>query len=292
MVFNVESLREKYNYFFKDKISFLKENNYKLPSLAVILVGDDSASLTYISSKKRLCEEIEMGFQLFSFPSTVSLEELKLKIQSMNEEESISGIIVQLPLPSHLDSQVVLNFVSPLKDVDGLTSYNAGLLASGRAHFIPCTPLGISKILEYAKVPLEGRSVTVIGRSNLVGRPVATLLSQPPFNATVTLVHSKTLYPDIYTKRSSVVIVAVGSPFFLTEEMILEGTSVIDVGINRDKEGKLLGDVDFAKVAPKCHFITPVPKGVGIMTVLMLIYNTIRASYEQQSLEFSSENPF
>lgn len=292
MVFNVEPLKSKYQHFFKDKISFLKEKNHRLPKLAVVLVGDNPASLTYISSKKRLCEELGMDFELFSFPDSVSSQELKEKINFINEEESISGVIIQLPLSKHLDSQEILNTISPKKDVDGLTAYNMGLLASGRPHFIPCTPLGILKILEYAKIPLEGRCVTVIGRSNLVGRPLATLLSQPPYNATVTLAHSKTLYLDIYTKRSSLVIVAVGSPFLLKEEMILEGTSVIDVGINRDKEGKLLGDVDFEKVSPKCHFITPVPKGVGVMTVLMLIYNTIRASYEQQGLEFSLKNPF
>lgn len=292
MIFNVQPLRDKYHSLFKEKISFLQEKNHILPKLAVILVGDNPASLTYIASKKRLCEDLGMSFELFSFPTSVSSHEIKERIHSINDDQSISGLIVQLPLPRHLDSQDILDTISPLKDVDGLTAHNIGLLSSGRPHFIPCTPLGISKILEYSHIPLEGRSVTVIGRSNLVGRPIATLLSQPPYNATVTLVHSKTLYPDLYTKRSSLIIVAVGSPFFLKEEMILEGTSIIDVGINRNKDGKLLGDVDFEKVSPKCHFITPVPGGVGVMTVLMLIYNTIRASYEQQGLLFSQENPF
>lgn len=287
MVFNSHQLKEKYLKLFKEKITYLQKKTQSVPSLAVILIGEDPASLSYIRSKEKTCRELGINFSLHQFSHDISEEDILKCISSLNRDNNISGIIVQLPLPKHLSQRRVLNSLFYQKDVDGLSDMSLGSLVSGDSQFIPCTPLGILRIFRDFKIETESKHVVIIGRSSLVGRPLSILLSAKPYNATVSLCHTKTKYIDIYTKMADILIVAAGDPHLIKGHMVSRGCVVIDVGISR-KEGRLIGDVNFEEVSQKVDFITPVPGGVGVMTVLMLMHNTIKASFLQKNLLWES----
>ncbi|HON72868.1 MAG TPA: bifunctional methylenetetrahydrofolate dehydrogenase/methenyltetrahydrofolate cyclohydrolase FolD [bacterium] len=249
------------------------------PGLAVVLVGDDPASLVYVRNKERACKRLNLSYRLVKFQSSVSREELKSSIEELNMDKSINGIIVQLPVPEHLDSFEIISSVDPLKDVDGLHPDNMGRLVSGRPRLIPCTPLGIVELIKREGIDVRGKRAVIVGRSNLVGKPLIHLLLS--LDATVTVCHSKTTDLKRETSEGDILVVAVGKPRFITKDMVKEGAVVIDVGINR-VENKLVGDVDFEEVASITSLITPVPGGVGPMTVAMLMKNLI-AAYNIQS---------
>lgn len=254
------------------------------PGLAVVLVGDDPASEAYVKSiKKKAAEAIGFTAQIETLPATTTAAELSEAIRRLNQNPDIHGILVQLPLPSHLDPMAAQQAVDPLKDVDGLHPINAGLLALGRPRFVPCTPLGVKVLLERAGVKVEGSSVVVVGRSNLVGRPISILLSHKAegANATVTLCHTGTIDLASHTRQADILIVAAGTPSGITGEMVKPGATVIDVGISR-VERRMVGDVDFASVSEVAGAVTPVPGGVGPMTVVMLLANTIQAAESAQ----------
>lgn len=250
------------------------------PALAVILVGEDAASKTYVASKERACAACgirSVMHRLGADTSEVALLEL---IQGLNEDESIDGILVQLPLPKHIDTDKILEKISPEKDVDGFSAINVGRLTSGliseRKGFVPCTPLGVMRLLEEYGVQLAGKNAVVLGRSNIVGKPMASLLLSA--DATVTMAHSKTKGLKQLCADADILVAAVGRAHFVGADMVKQGAVVIDVGINRTEEGRLVGDVDFDAVAPKCSLITPVPGGVGPMTIAMLLSNTIKSA--------------
>lgn len=260
-----------------EKITKLKEKIDGLDcqlGLAVIQVGNDEASKVYVKQKEKLALELGYKFIHKVFDENVEQEKLIRYIKKLNKDDSIDGILVQMPLPKHLDSSLVQNTIDSYKDVDGLTFINAGRLVQGMPSLVPCTPKGIIDLLDEYKVKLEGSQVVVIGRSTLVGKPMANLLTNR--NASVTICHSKTKDISLYTKNADIVIVAVGKAGYLKEDMISPGTVVIDVGINR-KYGKLYGDVDYENVAKKASHITPVPGGVGPMTVYELMHNVLLA---------------
>lgn len=267
----------------KEKISL----NAKKPCLAVILVGSHPASQAYVERKKKACSEVGISSPLYSFPESISEKELLEKINELNCREDVHGILVQLPLPSHIDQNKIMENIHPKKDVDGFHPINMGKLMLGlKGGFIPCTPLGIKTLLERYKIPVSGKHVVIVGRSNIVGKPLAALLMQkePSCNATVTVVHSQSTNLASITKTADILVAAIGSPRFVKANMIKEGACVIDVGINREENAKgmrLVGDVDFESVEKKCSAITPVPKGVGPMTVAMLLNNTYLASIAQ-----------
>ena len=250
------------------------------PGLAAVLVGDDPASHVYVGQKRKMATEV--GIESFDqdYPSSMSQVELIDRVNMLNVNPAIHGIIVQLPLPEHIDPIVIQEAIDPKKDVDGLHPENQGLLALGRPRFIPATPAGIVEILERADVEVEGQRVVVIGRSALVGRPLSILLGikAPGLNATVTLCHTGTKDIGAHSREADIVIVAAGTRNALTADMVKPGATVIDVGTNRDENGKLVGDVDFAGVSEVAGSITPVPGGVGPMTVAMLLMNTVRAA--------------
>ncbi len=259
------------------KLEELKEKLSKLenkPNLVVIQVGNDEASNVYIKQKEKLASELQYNFIHKHFKEDTSEEELVKEISNCNNDSLINGIIVQLPIPKHLNSNNIINAINPLKDVDGLTSINAGKLVQNTPGLIPCTAKGIIDLLDYYEIPLEGANVVVIGRSLLVGKPVANLLTNR--NASVTLLHSKSKNISYYTQNADIIVVAVGVPHFLTKDMIKDGSVIIDVGINR-VNGKLLGDVDFDNLKDICSYITPVPGGVGPMTVYELMNNVYLA---------------
>lgn len=244
------------------------------PTLAVILVGEDPASMSYVRGKNKACVEVGMECRQIDLPESTTQEELINLVKELNIDNSIDGILVQLPLPKHIDQKVVLQTIDYNKDVDGLHVINAGKLFLGEDGFVPCTPLGIMKLLERMNCEIAGKEVVVIGRSNLVGLPVSRLLTKA--HATVTICHSKTKNLSEVTRRADILVVAMGKAKFVKADFVKEGAYVIDVGVNR-VDGKLCGDVDFDEVAPKCSAITPVPKGVGPMTITMLLYNTLKA---------------
>jgi methylenetetrahydrofolate dehydrogenase (NADP+)/methenyltetrahydrofolate cyclohydrolase len=250
------------------------------PGLAAVIVGDDPASHVYVGQKRKMA--MEVGIESFDndYPATISQVELIDRVNMLNVNPTITGIIVQLPLPEHIDPVVVQEAIDPRKDVDGLHPENQGLLALGRPRFIPATPAGVVEIMDRSGIELDGRRVVVIGRSALVGRPLSILLSlkAPGLNATVTLCHTGTKDLTAYTREAEVIIVAAGKRNALTADMVSPGVTVIDVGTNRDENGKLIGDVDFAGVSEVAGAITPVPGGVGPMTVAMLLMNTVRAA--------------
>lgn len=248
--------------------------NGRKPCLAVILVGDDPASVSYVRGKSKACDEVGIECRQMTFPETMSEWDLLDLIHRLNGDQTVDGILVQLPLPKHIDQRRILSAILPEKDVDGLTVTNSGKLFAGLDGLFPCTPLGIIELLKKMEVDLEGKNVVVVGRSNLVGLPVSRLLLKE--NATVTVCHSKTRNLADITSRADVLIAAIGKPRFFTTEYIKEGAYVIDVGVNR-VDGKLCGDVDFDNVKDKCAAITPVPKGCGPMTITMLMSNTIQA---------------
>ena len=255
------------------------KNLKRKPGLNIILVGNNPASETYVRSKLKVCESVGINGILTRFDSSVSFDEIKAEIVNNNNSSEIDGILIQLPLPDHLDSEKLINFISSNKDVDGLTIENIGLLNSDKPNFIPATPYGIIKIFENLNINLEGKNIVIIGRSNIVGRPMFSLLSGKKYNSTVTLCNSYTQNLDKYTSNADILIVAAGKPGIINGEMVKEGVIVIDVGTNRvedlnKKKGYgLIGDVDFESVSKKASLITPVPGGVGPMTIAMLMKN-------------------
>jgi len=250
------------------------------PGLAAVLVGDDPASHVYVGQKRKMAAEVGIASFDNDLPATASQAELIDRVYMLNVNPDVHGILVQIPLPEHMDPIAVQEAIDPRKDVDGLHPENQGLLALGRPRFIPCTPAGVVEILERSEIEVEGRRVVVIGRSALVGRPLSILLSikAPGLNATVTLCHTGTKDLARYTREAEIVIVAAGKQNTLSADMVAPGAIVIDVGTNRAENGKLVGDVDFAGVSEVAAAITPVPGGVGPMTVAMLLMNTVRAA--------------
>ena len=246
------------------------------PTLAVVLVGEDKASQTYVRAKEKACNEYGIKSVAHRLSENTTQNELLALINVLNLDDSIHGILVQLPLPKHIDTNVVLAAIDPRKDVDGFHAVNVGKLVSGLDGFVPCTPLGVMEILKEYGIDVAGLNAVVIGRSNIVGKPMANLLLNA--SATVTVTHSKTKNLKEICKNADLIVAAIGKPFFLKADMIKEGAVVVDVGINRLDDGRLVGDVDFEEVAPKCSYITPVPGGVGPMTIAMLLNNTILAA--------------
>lgn len=243
--------------------------------LTVIQVGDNASSNIYIKQKRKMAEFLEFNFNHIKLEDDVTLEEILKIIDELNNDEEVDGILVQMPVPEHLDSKVIQNAINPLKDVDGLTDINMGKLVHKKECLVPCTALGIMELLNYYNIPVISKNVVVVGRSDLVGRPVAELLINA--SATVTLCHSKTKDLASITREADILIVAVGKSRLITKDMVKDGAVVIDVGINKLEDGSLCGDVDFENVKDKCSYITPVPGGVGQMTVLELGFNTYKA---------------
>lgn len=246
------------------------------PTLAVVLVGEDKASQTYVRAKEKACNEYGIKSVAHRLSENTTQNELLALINVLNLDDSIHGILVQLPLPKHIDTNVVLAAIDPRKDVDGFHAVNVGKLVSGLDGFVPCTPLGVMEILKEYGIDVAGLNAVVIGRSNIVGKPMANLLLNA--SATVTVTHSKTKNLKEICKNADLIVTAIGKPFFLKADMVKDGAVVVDVGINRLDDGRLVGDVDFEEVAPKCSYITPVPGGVGPMTIAMLLNNTILAA--------------
>jgi len=246
------------------------------PTLAVVLVGEDKASQTYVRAKEKACNEYGIKSVAHRLSENTTQNELLALINVLNLDDSIHGILVQLPLPKHIDTNVVLAAIDPRKDVDGFHAVNVGKLVSGLDGFVPCTPLGVMEILKEYGIDVAGLNAVVIGRSNIVGKPIANLLLNA--SATVTVTHSKTKNLKEICKNADLIVAAIGKPFFLKADMVKDGAVVVDVGINRLDDGRLVGDVDFDEVAPKCSYITPVPGGVGPMTIAMLLNNTILAA--------------
>lgn len=244
-------------------------------SLAVIQVGTDPASTVYVGNKKKACEYIGIRSLAFELPEETSEEELLELVRELNEREDVDGILVQLPLPAHMDEDKVIRTIDPKKDVDGFHPQSVGALSIGQPGFVSCTPAGIIQLLKRSGVEIEGKECVIVGRSNIVGKPMALLMLRE--NATVTICHSRTKHLKEVTKRADILIVAIGKPKFITKEYVKEGAVVIDVGIHRNENGKLCGDVDFEDVEPITSAITPVPGGVGPMTIAMLMYNCVEA---------------
>lgn len=253
------------------------------PTLAVVLVGEDKASQTYVRAKEKACNEYGIKSVAHRLSENTTQNELLALINVLNLDDSIHGILVQLPLPKHIDTNVVLAAIDPRKDVDGFHAVNVGKLVSGLDGFVPCTPLGVMEILKEYGIDVAGLNAVVIGRSNIVGKPMANLLLNA--SATVTITHSKTKNLNEICKNADLIVAAIGKPFFLKADMVKDGAVVVDVGINRLDDGRLVGDVDFENVAPKCSYITPVPGGVGPMTIAMLLNNTILAAQAKKIKE-------
>ena len=253
------------------------------PTLAVVLVGEDKASQTYVRAKEKACNEYGIKSVAHRLSENTTQNELLALINVLNLDDSIHGILVQLPLPKHIDTNVVLAAIDPRKDVDGFHAVNVGKLVSGLDGFVPCTPLGVMEILKEYGIDVAGLNAVVIGRSNIVGKPMANLLLNA--SATVTVTHSKTKNLNEICKNADLIVAAIGRPFFLKADMVKDGAVVVDVGINRLDDGRLVGDVDFEEVAPKCSYITPVPGGVGPMTIAMLLNNTILAAQAKKIKE-------
>mgnify|MGYP001005277124 CR=1 FL=1 len=258
------------------QVATYKERYRRLPKLSVILVGNDPGSVSYVTGKAKASEEVGILNETIRLDASTTEAELLRKIDELNADSSVDGILVQLPLPKHIDTNKILETISPEKDVDGFAAINVGKLASGLDGFVPCTPLGIMEIFKAYDINLEGKNAVVIGRSNIVGKPMANLLLNA--NATVTVTHSKTRNLKEICADADILVAAIGRADFVTADMVKEGAVVIDVGINRMDDGKLKGDVKFDEVAPKCSFITPVPGGVGPMTIAMLLSNTIKSA--------------
>ncbi len=246
------------------------------PGLAVVIVGSDPASQVYVRNKKKGCGEVGFYSEVHEMPEETTMEELLAKIEELKNNEKIHGILVQLPLPKHLDEKAVIDAIPPEKDVDAFHPVNTGKIMIGDYSFLPCTPAGVMKMLKYENISVEGKECVVVGRSNIVGKPMAMLLLQA--NGTVTICHSRTKDLADVTRRADILVVAIGKANFITADMVKDGVVVIDVGMNRNAEGKLTGDVDFAAVSEKASAITPVPGGVGVMTITMLLENTLTAA--------------
>lgn len=258
------------------EVETLRNKSGITPGLAAVLVGDNPASEIYVRNKRKACEQVGIYSEEHRLSKETTQSELLSLIDTLNQDENIHGILVQLPLPEQIDSTTILRSVSPLKDVDGFHPENVGLLVEGNPRFVSCTPNGIMKMLDFYNIEIKGKEAVVVGRSNIVGKPTAVLLLHR--HATVTICHSRTIRLDEVTRRADILVAAIGRPHFITGDMVKEGAVVIDVGINRNKEGKLIGDVDFEKVKEKASYITPVPGGGGPMTIAMLLWNTVESA--------------
>ncbi len=258
----------------KEKVAAMKEQGVEV-TLAVIQVGNDPASSVYVGNKKKACAYVGIRSLAYELEEETTEKELLDLIDELNERVDVNGILVQLPLPGHIDEEKVLNRINPLKDVDGFHPQNVGSLCIGKEGFVSCTPAGIIQLLKRSGIEIAGKECVVIGRSNIVGKPMALLLLQE--NGTVTVTHSRTKDLKEVTKRADILVVAIGKPKMVTAEYVKDGAVVIDVGIHRNEQNKLCGDVDFDDVAPKCSAITPVPGGVGPMTIAMLMYNCVES---------------
>lgn len=254
-------------------------SNKIIPKLAVIMVGDNPASKVYVRNKSRACEEIGIQYEEYLLKDNIKQEELLELIKKLNEDKTVNGILLQSPIPGHLNINQAFKTITYRKDVDGFTPSSVGKLSIGEDTFISCTPYGVIKMFEEYNIDLTGKDVVIVGRSNIVGKPLIQCCLNK--NATVTVCHSKTKNLKEHTKRADVLISAIGKPKFITEDMVKEDAVVIDVGINRNEEGKLVGDVDFENIEKKASYITPVPGGVGPMTITMLMSNVIKATKEQ-----------
>ncbi len=270
-----KALAKKIRLELKEEVENLKKQGI-IPKLAVIMVGDDKASAVYVRNKSKACDEIGIVFEEFFMDETTTQEELIESINKLNAREDIHGILLQSPIPDGLNIREAFNTIDYRKDVDGFNPINVGKLSIGEDCFISCTPYGVIKMLEEYDIPIEGKRVVIIGRSNIVGKPLIQCLLNK--NATVTVCHSKTKDIAKIAKEADILIAALGKPKFVTEDMVKDGATVIDVGINRNGEGKLVGDVDFENVSKKVSYITPVPGGVGPMTVAMLMNNVVKAA--------------
>lgn len=267
------------------EVAEMVANGLRRPKLVAILVGDDGASKTYVNNKEKACQDVGFDSEVLRYPDTITEGELLAKIREINEDEGVDGLIVQLPLPKHIDEDKVINTISPLKDVDGFHASNVGKMVLGEPSFVSATPYGIMAMLEHYNIDTKGKHCVVLGRSNIVGRPIANLLSLKgnPGDCTVTICHSRTKNIEQHTRMADIIIAAIGTPHFLKEDMVKEGAVVVDVGITRVPDAtrprgyRIVGDVDFEHVAPKCSYITPVPGGVGPMTIVSLMRNTLQA---------------
>ena len=259
----------------KLEVEKIKDKFGTVPGLAVILVGSDPASSVYVRNKHRACAEVGINSIEIKLPEETTEEELLARIEELNADPTVNGILVQLPLPKHINEEKVINSISVTKDVDAFHPTNVGRIMIGNYNFLPCTPAGIMTLLDYYKVDIEGKKCVIVGRSNIVGKPMALLLLEK--NGTVTVCHSRTRNLADVTKEADILVVAIGRAKFVTAEMVKPGAVVIDVGINRLEDGSLAGDVDFDAVSPLASMITPVPGGVGPMTITTLLDNTVRA---------------
>lgn len=278
---NGKELAQKLQQEMTQEVTVLKDKGLQ-PGLAVILVGEDPASQVYVRNKERAANNIGMYSVVYRLPETTSEAALIAKIEELNQDDKIHGILVQLPLPKHINEDLVLDTIDPAKDVDGFHPMNLGNLFAGKPTMIPCTPAGIMELIKLSGIDLAGKNAVIIGRSNIVGKPMAHLLLQA--NATVTICHSKTKDLPKVAKQADVLVVAIGRANFVTADFVKEGAVVIDVGINRDENNKLTGDVKFDEVAPLTSFITPVPGGVGPMTITMLMRQTIDAAKRKENV--------
>ena len=263
----------------KDEVEKLKKDENIHPKLAVIMVGSDPASQIYVRNKSKACDEIGIEFEEFLLDENTTQKELLDLIDRLNENEKVNGILLQSPIPKNLDINEAFRRISPEKDVDGFNPVNVGKLTLGQKGFISCTPFGVIKMLEEYNIDIEGKNAVVLGRSNIVGKPMSQCLLNK--NATVTICHSKTKNINDITKNADIIVAAIGKKEFVKGDMVKEGAVVIDVGINRGEDGKLKGDVDFDEVSKKASYITPVPGGVGPMTIAMLMTNVVKAAKDQ-----------
>lgn len=254
---------------------FVEETGIQ-PHLVVVIVGNNPASMTYVRNKKRSCEAVGFKSTVIELADTITEADLLAQIDVLNQDDSVHGILVQLPLPKHINEDHIISAINVKKDVDGFHPYQVGCLASGLDSLKPCTPAGVIELLKAYDIEIEGRHAVIIGRSHIVGKPLVQLLLEE--NATVTVCHSRTQNLSMLTQMADILIVAIGRPHFVTADMVKEGAVVVDVGINRLETGKLVGDVDFDTVEPKASYITPVPGGVGPMTITMLLFNTLKAA--------------
>jgi len=271
-----KSLAKKVQSTVSTEVAQLKQEKNIVPGLAVILIGDDPASHAYVKMKAKACENVGFYSITHNMPDTISQDEIIATIKMMNDNPRIDGILVQLPLPKHVDTDKILEVIDPKKDVDGFHAYNVGRLVTGLDSFVACTPLGVMKMFEAYNIDLKGQDVCVVGASNIVGKPMAALLLNAEATVTVTHIFTKDL--KAHTSTADIVVVGVGVPGLIKADMVKEGAIVIDIGINRIEDGSLVGDVDFENVSPKCSYITPVPGGVGPMTIAMLLSNTLKAA--------------
>lgn len=278
---NGKELAQKLQQEMTQEVTELKKKGLQ-PGLAVILVGEDPASQVYVRNKERAANNIGMYSVVYRLPETTSEADLIAKIEELNHDDKVHGILVQLPLPKHINEDLVLDTIDPAKDVDGFHPMNLGNLFAGKPTMIPCTPAGIMELIKLSGLDLAGKNAVIIGRSNIVGKPMAHLLLQA--NATVTICHSKTKDLPKVAKQADVLVVAIGRANFVTADFVKEGAVVIDVGINRDENNKLTGDVKFDEVAPLTSYITPVPGGVGPMTITMLMRQTIDAAKRKENV--------